>query len=195
MKVNNHKVKLLDLNEQLDNIKFSLGNKREYVIGDYHDLLANDDFYLNILFEANIYNFNFNKKIFLQINDVEYNNFLLLINKIRNDIGKSVISYDSLYIGKNNLGNKYILANINKSNNDIIYTDICKLVENKLKKINIDLVPNNFRAIITIRIKSLLEKDENLLLDNDIYQLVIKNEIILENNKLDIINDFFDLNK
>jgi hypothetical protein len=174
----------------LSDIKFSLGNKREYINGDYYDLLTNDNFHLNILFEANIYNFNPNNKIFLQINNDEYNSFLLLINKIKNNINQNVISYDSLYIGKNNSNNKYVLAKLNKNNNDIIYTNIYKLTENKLKKIDIDSVPNNFRAIITIRIKSLLEKDENWLLDNDIYQLVIKNEIMLENNNLDIIKDF-----
>lgn len=59
-----YKKKLLELNYFLDNINFSLGNKREYIIGNYHDLVLNNNLHLNIIFEANVYKFSPNKKCF-----------------------------------------------------------------------------------------------------------------------------------
>jgi hypothetical protein len=191
--MNNYKKKLLELNDYLDDINFSLGDKREYIIGDYHDLYLNNHLYLNILFEANIYDFNPNKKIFLQIKEKEYDNYLALIDKIKNDLNRNVILDNSLFTGNNNDSNKYILGDINKSK-DKIYTKTFKINNNKFNSIAIDLVPNNFKAIITIRIKSLLEKDDNFMLNNEIFQIVVKNQIILnkddEPEDLDIIKDF-----
>lgn len=193
MKVDNYKKKLLELNDSLDNIIFSLGDKREYIIGDYHDLFINNNYYLNLLFEANIYNFNPSKKVFLQIQEKEYNNYLALINKIKNDIGQNVILDNSLFVGNNNDSRNYILADINKSQNKI-YTKLYKLAKNNFNKINISSVPLNFRAIITIRVKSLLEKDNKFSINNELFQIIIKDEIILTKNDepedLDIIKDF-----
>lgn len=191
--MNNYKKKLLELDNYLDDINFSLGNKREYIIGDYHDLYLNNNLCLNILFEANIYDFNPNKKIFLQIKEKEYNNYLTLINKIKNDLNRNVILDNSLFTGNNNYSNKYILGDINKYK-DKIYTKIFKINNNKFNSIDISLIPNNFKAIITIRIKSLLEKDNNFMLNNEIFQIIVKNPIILnkddEPEDLDIIKDF-----
>lgn len=188
-----YKKKLLELNNCLDNIIFSLGNKREYIIGNYHDLILNDNLHLNLIFEANVYNFSPNKKVFLQIKELEYNNYLELINKVKNDLGLNVILDNSLFVGNNNNSNNYILADINKSKNNI-FTKFYNLDQNNFKSINMELVPNNFRGIIIIRIKSLLEKDNNFMLNNELFQIIIKNEIILDkNNKpddLDIIMDF-----
>jgi hypothetical protein len=193
-KVDNYKKKLLSLDDDLDNMIFKLNNKRQYDNGTYHDLILNNNFYLNLLFEANIYDFNPNNKIFLQIKEKEKNNYLVLINKIKYDLDKNVVNNKSLFIGNNNDGNNYILADINKSN-DNIYTKFYKLEKNNsFKLVNINLVPNNFRAIITIRIKSLFEKDDKFMLNNDIFQIIIKDEIILDKNNnpedLDIIKDF-----
>lgn len=188
-----YKKKLLELNNCLDNINFSLGNKREYIIGNYHDLVLNNNSHLNIIFEANVYNFSPNKKVFLQIKELEYNNHLELINKVKNDLGLNVILDNSLFTGNNNISNNYILADINKSKNNI-FTKFYNLDQNNFKSINVNLVPNNFRAIITIRIKSLLEKDNNFMLNNELFQIIIKKEIILDKNDkpddLDIIMDF-----
>lgn len=112
---------------------------------------------------------------------------MTLINKIKNDISQNIIPNNSLFVGNNNDSHNYILADINKSKNNI-YTKLYKINNNNFDTIDINSVPLNFRAIITIRIKSLLEKD-------DIYQIIIKDEIILDKNKdgpddLDIINDF-----
>lgn len=188
-----YKKKLLELNDYLDNINFSLGNKREYIIGNYHDLVLNNNLHLNIIFEANVYNFSPNKKVFLQIKELEYNNYLELINKVKNDLGLNVILDNSLFSGNNNNSNNYILADINKSKNNI-FTKFYNLDQNNFKSINVNLVPNNFRAIITIRIKSLLEKDDNFMLNNELFQIIVKKEIILDKNDkpddLEIIMDF-----
>jgi hypothetical protein len=188
-----YKKKLLELNDYLDNINFSLGNKREYIIGNYHDLVLNNNLHLNIIFEANVYNFSPNKKVFLQIKELEYNNYLKLINKVKNDLGLNVILDNSLFSGNNNNSNNYILADINKSKNNI-FTKFYNLDQNNFKSINVNLVPNNFRAIITIRIKSLLEKDDNFMLNNELFQIIVKKEIILDKNDkpddLEIIMDF-----
>lgn len=188
-----YKKKLLELNDYLDNINFSLGNKREYIIGNYHDLVLNNNLHLNIIFEANVYNFSPNKKVFLQIKELEYNNYLELINKVKNDLGLNVILDNSLFAGNNNISNNYILADINKSKNNI-FTKFYNLDQNNFKSININLVSNNFRAIITIRIKSLLEKDNKFMLNNELFQIIVKKEIILDKNDkpddLEIIMDF-----
>lgn len=192
--MNNYKIKLLDINDEIANMIFSSNNKREYISCDYYDLVLNSNSYLNIIFEANIYDFNPNEKIFLQISRNDYNNYEKLINKVKNDLIQNVIHTNSLYIGKNNNSNNYILANINKSK-DNIYTKLFKIINNKFEQIDIKSVPNNFRAIITVRIKSILEKNNDWMLNNELYQIIIKREIILANNKnqpddLNLINDF-----
>lgn len=85
--------------------------------------------------------------MFLQIKELEYNNYLELINKVKNDLGLNVILDNSLFAGNNNISNNYILADINKSKNNI-FTKFYNLDQNNFKSININLVPNNFRAII-----------------------------------------------
>lgn len=189
--MNNYKIKLLDIDNDFANMIFSLNNKREYINCAYYNLILNDNSHLNIIFEANIYNFNPNKKVFLQINKNDYNNYINLIDKIKSDIGENIIQTNSLYVGRDNKNN-YILAEINKSKNNI-YTKLYKLNFNKYVKININEIPNNFKAIITIRIKSLLEKNDDWMLNNEIYQMIIKKEIISANDEpddLDIINYF-----
>lgn len=131
--------------------------------------------------------------MFLQIKELEYNNYLELINKVKNDLGLNVILDNSLFAGNNNISNNYILADINKSKNNI-FTKFYNLDQNNFKSININLVSNNFRAIITIRIKSLLEKDNKFMLNNELFQIIVKKEIILDKNDkpddLEIIMDF-----
>lgn len=173
----NYKIKLLDANDELTKIIFSINNKREYINCDYYDLILNNNSYLNIIFEANVYDFKPNDKIFLQISKDDYNTYVNIINKIKNDIKQNVILANSSYVGKNNLNNNYILANINKSRK-IIYTKLFKLVNNDFELINISDIPNNFRAIVTVRMKSLLDKNDNWTLNNEIYQIIIKREII-----------------
>lgn len=192
--MNNYKIKLLDINDEISNMIFSSNNKREYINCDYYDLVLNNNSYLNIIFEANIYDFNPNEKIFLQISRKDYNNYEKLINKVKKDLIQNVIHTNSLYVGKNNSCNNYILADINKSKNNI-YTKLFKIINNKFEQIDIKLVPNNFRAIITVRIKSILEKNNDWMLNNELYQIIIKGEINLANNKnqpddLNLINDF-----
>lgn len=190
----NYKIKLLDANDELANFIFSINNKREYINCDYYDLILNNNSYLNIIFEANVYDFKPNDKIFLQISKNDYNNYINIINKIKNDIKQNVILANSSYVGKNNLNNNYILANINKSGK-IIYTKLFKLINNDFETINILDIPNNFRGIVTVRIKSLLDKNDNWTLNNELFQIIIKREIILAKNKnqpddLNLINDF-----
>lgn len=190
----NYKIKLLDANDELANFIFSINNKREYINCDYYDLILNNNSYLNIIFEANVYDFKPNDKIFLQISKNDYNNYINIINKIKNDIKQNVILANSSYVGKNNLNNNYILANINKSGK-IIYTKLFKLINNDFEPINILDIPNNFRGIVTVRIKSLLDKNDNWTLNNELFQIIIKREIILAKNKnqpddLNLINDF-----
>lgn len=48
MKVNNYKKKLLEIDNNLDDIIFSINNKREYIIGTYYDLFLNNNFHLNL---------------------------------------------------------------------------------------------------------------------------------------------------
>lgn len=192
--MDNYKIKLLDINDELANFIFSINNKREYINCNYYDLILNNNSYLNIIFEANVYEFKPNDKIFLQISKSDYKNYVNIINKIKNDIRQNVILANSSYVGKNNLNNNYILANINKSGK-IIYTKLFKLVNNNFESINISGIPNNFRAIVTVRLKSLLYKNDNCTLNNELYQIIIKREIILAKNKnqpddLNLINDF-----
>ena len=192
--MNNYKIKLLDINDEISNMIFSSNNKREYINCDYYDLVLNNNSYLNIIFEANIYDFNPNEKIFLQISRKDYNNYEKLINKVKKDLIQNVIHTNSLYVGKNNSCNNYILADINKSKNNI-YTKLFKIINNKFEQIDIKLVPNNFRAILSVRIKSILEKNNDWMLNNELYQIIIKGEINLANNKnqpddLNLINDF-----
>lgn len=63
--MNNYKIKLLDINDEISNMIFSSNNKREYINCDYYDLILNNNSYLNIIFEANIYDFNPNEKIII----------------------------------------------------------------------------------------------------------------------------------
>lgn len=186
----------MDLDSYIDNIDFTLNNKRKYVNGYYYDLLVNNNSHLILLFEANIYDFNSKKKIFLQIKEKEYNNYLVLISKIKKDLNKHVTLNNSLFTGNNNANHNYILADINKSKNDV-FTKIFKLNNNKFNSIHIDFVPLNFKTLIAIRIKSLLEKNHNFMLNNDIFQIIIKDEIILDKNEepedLNIIKDFIEL--
>lgn len=170
----NNKIILKNINN-LNDINFKLQNKMYNNI-IYNDIYVNNKFGLIINLECEIYNFYLNKKIFMKINYNDYINYIILINKMEKDLNKNVFLFKSIFFDKDNI---YLLGNIIKTNtldlNNFIYTSFYKQIKRKNRHIDINkkpnIIPNNFKAIVTLRMSFLNYIN---VLHNDIIQIIIK---------------------
>lgn len=178
-------VHLNDINDITDNF-----NKGQNILNGLYiktyELKINNCF-LHFVLESTVFNHELypRNKLFLKITDNYLNKYKNLILKIQSDINESVNDYDTVFYGKSNyLTPRIIGGTVN--NEKTVFTKIYKLINNNTVKINTDEVPQQFKGLFTIKIRSVAnntDADNYLILEviDILITDIIKNTV--ENNK------------
>lgn len=199
MNIDEHYINLDNVNNlknlfKCEKSNFESNNKKYYNLNyDNKTLFVN--------FKANLYNFKVipRKKIYLQVDDDTLSNFKKLIRIVSTNIGINIEEYDSIFEG-NNLYLLAFISGLTRNNKHVIFTKINKLINKKLEQLKVDNNSvnynnnyiENFKAIITLKIKTICEDNYNNVtkykLFNDIHQVTILEEIKNDaNNNLELI--------
>lgn len=178
-------VHLNDINDITDNF-----NKGQNILNGLYlktyELKINNCF-LHFVLESTVFNHELypRNKLFLKITDNYLNKYKNLILKIQSDINESVNDYDTVFYGKS----KYLTPRIiggTVNNEKTVFTKIYKLINNNTIKINTDEVPQQFKGLFTIKIRSVAnntDSDNYLILEviDILITDIIKNTV--ENDK------------
>lgn len=141
----------------------------------------------NILFNGNILHFIFDStvfkidtaprnKVFLKLTENYLEKYNLLINKIQSDINVSVNDYDTVFRGKNvYLTPRIIGGTVNNKTN--IFTKFYKIVNGKPVKITVNEVPQQFKGLFTIKVRSVVTSNTDT--DKPKYLILELSEILI----------------
>ena len=137
------------------NGQFILGNQQfsgEYITSK--DIKINDS-NLQFVFDSIVYKINTvpRNKIFLKLTDNYLEKFNFLINKIQSDINIETDDYDTVFYGKSNyLTPRLPGGTVNEEH--VIYTKIYKVINKKAVRIDIIDIPNQFKGLFTVKLRS-----------------------------------------
>lgn len=137
------------------NGQFILGNQQfsgEYITSK--DIKINDS-NLQFVFDSIVYKINTvpRNKIFLKLTDNYLEKFNFLINKIQSDINIETDDHDTVFYGKSNyLTPRLPGGTVNEEH--VIYTKIYKVINKKAVRIDIIDIPNQFKGLFTVKLRS-----------------------------------------
>ena len=137
------------------NGQFILGNQQfsgEYITSK--DIKINDS-NLQFVFDSIVYKINTvpRNKIFLYLIDNYLEKFNFLINKIQSDINIETDDHDTVFYGKSNyLTPRLPGGTVNEEH--VIYTKIYKVINKKAVRIDIIDIPNQFKGLFTVKLRS-----------------------------------------
>lgn len=151
--------------------QFILGNK--ILTGDYftaYDIKINNS-NLHFIFDSTVYKINteIRSKQFLKLTNNYLEKYNFLINKIQSDINEAVDDHDTIWNGKS----VYLTPRLpgGTVNNKItVFTKIYKLINNKSVEIEFTDIPNQFKGLFTVKLRSVatsitVERPKYLILE------------------------------
>jgi hypothetical protein len=173
--------------------QFILGN--QILTGEYftaHDIKINNS-NLHFIFDSIVYKIDTvpRNKVFLKLTDTYLEKYRFLINKIQSDINEDVNDYDTVFNGRSS----YLTPRLpggTVNNETVIFTKIYKLINNNPVKIEITDLPNKFKGLFTVKLRSVstsntVERPKYLILE--ITEILITE--IIENTVINKIPSSF----
>lgn len=153
------------------NGQFVLGNQQfsgEYI--NSNDITFNNSI-LQFVFDSEISKIKVEprNKVYLKLTDNYLEKYRYLINKIQSDINQEINDHDTVFYGRSN----YLTPRLpgGTVNNKIsIFTKIYKVINCKSVKITVNDIPNKFKGLFTIKLRSvgssnMTERPNFLILD------------------------------